>query len=242
MDIDDKRPRPASVPTPGCTPQLIDAIRAGLRAAADPVRAPRMQAYMKSDMPHLGVTMPAVRSVVTAQLRLQSDQSAAVLAASAAVLWREATYREERYAAAALIRTKQSGVDLALLPLHKEMIVGGAWWDHVDEASHRIGDLLLEYPASMRPIVRGWSRDPDKWLRRSSIICQVGHQTRTDPELLTEVITPNIADADFFIRKAIGWALRDYARTAPDWVRDFVAARRDLLSPLSVREATKHIM
>jgi hypothetical protein len=90
MDTDGKRPRPASVPTPGCTPELIDGIRAGLRAAADPVQAPRMQAYMKSEMPYLGVPMPAVRSVVAAQLRLQSDQSAAALAASAAVLWREA--------------------------------------------------------------------------------------------------------------------------------------------------------
>jgi len=139
-------------------------------------------------------------------------------------------------------RTKEAGVHLDLLPLHKEMIVSGAWWDHVDEASHRIGDLLLAHPDVMRPIVLSWSTDPDKWLRRSSIICQVGHRDRTDAELLTEVIMPNIDDKDFFIRKGIGWALRDYARTAPQWVRDFVAARRGALSPLSVREATRHIM
>ncbi len=220
--------------------ELIDAIRAGLRAAADPGRAPQMQAYMKSTMPYLGVRLPEVRRIVAAQLRTQPVLSATSAVQTATILWREAVYREERYAAAALIRTRQA--DPALLPLYQEMIVSGAWWDHVDEAASRIGDLLLAHPQTVRPILLAWSTDPDQWLRRASIICQVGHKARTDPELLRDVITPNTGDRDFFIRKAIGWALRDYGRTEPRWVREFVAERQTLLSPLSVREATKYIM
>jgi len=93
----------------------------------------------------------------------------------------------------------------------------------------------------MLPLIRGWSKDPDRWLRRSSIICQLRFKERTDVELLTEVIDANLADREFFVRKAIGWALRQYARTDPDWVRAFVLARDGSLSPLSRREAMKHL-
>ena len=91
-------------------------------------------------------------------------------------------------------------------------------------------------------MIREWSTDPDRWLRRSSIICQLALKHRTDVALLTDVIEPNLADREFFIRKAIGWALRQYARTDPDWVRAFVAvSTRTPLSPLSRREAMKHL-
>ncbi len=220
---------------------LVGGIRDGLLAAADPDHAPQMQAYMKSSMPYLGVRLPDVRKVVTAQLRLYPPSSAQSLGRSAAMLWREATHREERYAATALTRNALVRSDLTMLPLYEEMIVSGAWWDHVDEVSHRIGDLLLAHPDIIRPVVLTWSSRADLWLRRASIICQLGHRTRSDLDLLTAVITPNMADRAFFIRKAIGWALRDYAWTDPAWVRQFVATRRDVLSPLSIREAMKNI-
>jgi 3-methyladenine DNA glycosylase AlkD len=86
-----------------------------------------------------------------------------------------------------------------------------------------------------------WSTQPNRWLRRVSIIAQLGAKSRTDLELLTTVIDTNARDGDFFVRKAIGWALRDYARTDPDWVRQFVAGRAGELSNLSRREATKHL-
>jgi 3-methyladenine DNA glycosylase AlkD len=90
-------------------------------------------------------------------------------------------------------------------------------------------------------VVRSWSVDPDLWLRRASIICQLGFKDRTDPELLSEVIIPNLSDREFFIRKGIGWALREYARTDPDWVRAFVSEHDAAISPLSRREALKHL-
>jgi 3-methyladenine DNA glycosylase AlkD len=121
------------------------------------------------------------------------------------------------------------------------MITTGAWWDHVDELAQRVGYLLLTHPAQVRPVIVAWSRADDRWLRRASVICQIKAKDRTDLALLVEAIEANVADPDFFLRKAIGWALRSYAYTDPDWVRRFVE-RHDALSPLSRREALKHLV
>ncbi len=222
-------------------PLLIGAACDGLAAAADPGRAPKMQAYMKSKMPYLGVAVPTVRSVTKAAARRHPPGSASELGASAAALWRGATYREHRCAAVELTSLPLADGALELVALYEEMIVTGAWWDHVDAVAPRIGRLLRAHPATLRPLVLAWSQDRDRWLRRTSIIAQLGARDRTDVELLAEVIDANASDEDFFVRKAIGWALRDYARTEPEWVRTFVDARAEVLSSLSRREATKHL-
>ena len=220
---------------------LVERVRAGLRAAADPERAPQMQAYMKSAMPYLGVPVPAVRALVRAEAKARPPASTDDLAATAGALWREAGHREERYAATALtaVPAARRLQTTALLPFYREMITTGAWWDHVDEVSHRVGGLLVAFPADLAPTIRAWARDPDRWLRRSAVICQLGLKDATDPALLADVVRANLTDRDFFLRKGIGWALRDYARTDPDWVRAFVDAHE--LSPLSRREALKHL-
>jgi 3-methyladenine DNA glycosylase AlkD len=220
---------------------LVAAVTERLAEAADADRAPRMQAYMKSAMPYLGVTVPAVRAVTRAVAGEYPPASVEQLGATAAALWRGATHREHRYAATELTGLRVADGSLELLPLHEEMIVTGAWWDHVDAVAHRLGRLLLVHPQETRPVLLAWSRRPDRWLRRASIIAQLGAKTRTEKDLLTAVIDANATDQDFFVRKAIGWALRDYARTVPDWVAEFVAARVGVLSPLSRREATKHL-
>jgi len=222
---------------------LAARVHGALRDAADPARAPRMQAYMRSAMPFLGVPVPAVRAIVRTEAKARPPSGTAALAGTAALLWRSAEYREHRYAATALTNLPMTRrlQTPGLLPLYREMIVTGAWWDHVDEVAHRIGALLRDFPDDLRPVVLEWSRDGDRWLRRVSIICQLGAKQRTDVALVAEAIVANLADKDFFVRKAIGWALRDYARTNPDWVRAFVASHDDTISPLSRREALKHL-
>ena len=116
----------------------------------------------------------------------------------------------------------------------------GAWWDHVDEVSHRVGAVVRAHRDAMTPVIRAWARDPDLWLRRTAILCQLDAKADTDVELLTEVLEANGADGEFFVRKAIGWALRQYARTDPAWVVAYVDAHPGL-SPLSRREALKHL-
>ncbi|OHV41795.1 DNA alkylation repair protein [Pseudofrankia sp. EUN1h] len=224
--------------------RLVDAVRAALAAAADPVKAPGMQAYMKSSMPYLGVPKPprelALRPVFAAhRLETMTDWRTAALR-----LWRDAGFREERYAAITLTghRPYQVYWTPAALPVYQEMIVTGAWWDYVDElASRRIGPLLAASPEALRPVMLRWSRDPDRWLRRTSIICQLGAKKNTDLDLLYACIEANLDDPDFFLRKAIGWALRQYAWTDPDEVRRYVATRVDRLSPLSKREALRNV-
>jgi 3-methyladenine DNA glycosylase AlkD len=228
-------------PRPDAT--LTDEICTRLLALADPERASRMRAYMKSDIPYLGVSVPTVRSVTRTAERLRPPATTGQVIATSTALWRQATHREHRYAATELTNTPTARKLLTLhtLPMFEEMIVTGAWWDHVDEVSQRIGALLLSNRESMTPVIRRWAVHEDRWLRRTALICQLGAKAETDLVLLGDVITANAADRDFFLRKAIGWALREYARTDPDWVRSFVAARESALSGLSQREALKHL-
>ncbi len=204
-----------------------------------------MQAYMKSTMPYRGVPTPERRRVVREVLATAGppvDRS--TWEAVVGELWDGAAYREERYVALDLcgLRVARPWQDAALVPLYDHFVVTGAWWDHVDAvAIGLLGPILRADRAAVEPVVRSWIDDPDLWRRRTSIIVQVLAKTATDTTLLTDAITANIGDRDFFIRKAIGWALRDYAKTDPSWVRAFVAAHVDRLSPLSRREATKHL-
>lgn len=223
------------------TPALVAMIRDGLRAAADPERAPKMQAYMKSAMPFLGVPAPTVRSVVSAARRAHPPADVDELRAVVLDLWDDATYREERYAAQNLLRGALGKGDPALLPLHRHIAVTGAWWDHVDEVARHIAALHDAHPAATAAVVREWSRGDDLWLRRLAILSQLGRRDRLDTGLLADVIEPAIDEPEFFLRKAIGWALREHGRTDPDWVRAYVAENEARLSGLSRREALKHL-
>lgn len=222
-------------------PDRLDGIRAALRAAADPARAAGSQAYLKSTMPSLGVRVPEVRRIVRETARKHPYTSFEVLRADVLRLWREAGFREERYAAIDLTGLRIAAGRLDMVPVYEEIIRTGAWWDLVDGVSQRICGLLLEHPESMKPLLINWSRDSDLWMRRASITSQLGARTATDASLLADVILANLGDKEFFIRKAIGWALREYGKTDAAWVRDFVSRHADSLSALSYREAVRNL-
>jgi 3-methyladenine DNA glycosylase AlkD len=221
--------------------ELISAIRSQLRAAADPARAAGAQAYLKSEMPSLGVRVPEVRRIVNAAARELPPGSLPELQSTVLELWRGAHWREERYAAIDLTGLRLAAGEIGMLPIYEEIIRSGAWWDLVDGVSHRLCDLLQTHREDMSRVLRRWSTDPDFWIRRAAITAQLGAKSATDPALLAAVIEPNLADREFFIRKAIGWALRDYAATDPDWVRNFAARHGGALSPLSRREALRKL-
>jgi 3-methyladenine DNA glycosylase AlkD len=216
---------------------LVDDIRASLRAAADPTLAPGQQAYMKSAMPFLGVRVPEARRIVRIHLKGQTD--AAALRSAARELWDEASHREERYAAMAVLSARPLRADPLNIELVEHMVRTGQWWDYTDELAHRMAELLGAHPDETAALLRRWSVDPDFWMRRVSIIAQLGRGIRLDRRLLSDVIEPNLADTEFFIRKAIGWALREFARVEPEWVLEYAATHP--LSPLSRREALKHL-
>ncbi|WP_457950439.1 DNA alkylation repair protein [Pseudarthrobacter sp. alpha12b] len=221
--------------------KLIAAVRSALRELADPARAAGAQAYMKSPLPSLGVRVPEVRRTAAWAAREFPPSSAAQLRATVLELWRTSTFREEKYAAIDLTAHRLVAGDLDMLPVYEEIIRSGAWWDFADGVSGRICDLLQAHRGEMSRVLRQWSRDPDLWIRRASITSQLRAKKTTDTQLLAAVIEPNLADRGFFIRKAIGWALREYAKTAPEWVEAFATRHRDAMSPLSRREALRRI-
>jgi 3-methyladenine DNA glycosylase AlkD len=222
---------------------LTKAVREGLAAIGDARKAPEMQRYMKSELPFRGAASPE-RTALGRQLfaaHVLTDE--AEWRATVLTLWREAAYREERYMALALTGERRYAAwqTPALLPVYEELIVTGAWWDYVDEiANRRVGPLLRRFSDELTPVMYAWATDADLWKRRTSIICQLSFKEATDTKLLSTAIEANLGDRDFFIRKGIGWALRQFARTEPAWVRAFVDST-PALSPLSVREAVKHL-
>ena len=226
------------------THRLTQRIRRDLAAAADPVKAPQMQAYMKSAMPYRGVSAPALKQLCRNTFKAYPLDTAAVWSGVVLELWREAKFREERYAAVLLTQARpyREFLTFSSVPMFEEMIVTGAWWDVVDTlAGDNLGAILRAEPRRMKSLMRRWARDADMWKRRSAILCQLKFKRDTDLRLLYDCIEPNLSHKDFFIRKAIGWALRQYAWTDPKEVKRYVKANKDRLSPLSVREALKNV-
>lgn len=224
---------------------LIEAVRGALAAEGDAERAAGQQRYMKSEMPYFGVTLPRTTTLAKAvfakhPLATYEDWRDTVLA-----LFREADHRELWYVAEQLAEWRayrDYARRLESLEVYETIIVEGAWWDIVDGvAAHLVGGLFETDEAWTAARMREWSTDPHLWKRRTSIICQLRRRTDVDLGLLTDCIEPNLGDRDFFIRKAIGWSLREVAKTAPDEVIRYVEAHRDALSGLSKREALKNL-
>jgi 3-methyladenine DNA glycosylase AlkD len=223
---------------------FIDAIRAALAAHGDPVRAPQMQAYMKSALPFHGVPTPLRRQLAKEVAADCPIRSTTALADTMRALWRAARFREERYVAAELGRTGpyRRHFGLALLPVYEQMIREGAWWDVCDEISGTaIASLLADHPAHMKRVLRKWAHGDDLWLRRAAILCQRNAGPEIDARLLYEFILASLDHPDFFMRKGIGWALRQRAYVAPDEVRAFCAHYAARISPLTRREALRVI-
>jgi 3-methyladenine DNA glycosylase AlkD len=223
---------------------LVAAVRAALAAAGDPEVAARQQEYMKSEMPYHGLPAPRLKAELRPLLREWQPADDEQWAGTVRTLWDGATHREEWYAAMAVARHRRARawLDAASLDLWEHLVVTGAWWDVVDDvATHLVGDVLAAHRSAATPIVRVWATDDDLWLRRTAVICQIGHREATDLDLLRYAVEANVDDTSFWLRKAIGWALRQHARTDPEWVRAEVARLDDRLSGLSQREALKQL-
>jgi 3-methyladenine DNA glycosylase AlkD len=229
---------------------LVDDLRARFAAHADPALAVPMQAYMKSSLPFHGIPAPLRRRLTAEAVRAHPCADAAALADTMSRLWREARFREERYAAVELPRlgrTHPRLVTLGLLPLAERFVVEGAWWDLVDDLSgNLIARLLERHPREMKPVLRRWARGDDLWLRRAAMLAQRKLKPAAfDARLFYDTILPSLGDArfagEFFIRKGIGWALRERSYAAPDEVQAFCDEYAAQLAPLTVREALKRV-
>ena len=199
-------------------------VRQALDPLADPARAAQMRAYMRGQFPFLGISTPARREASQHTLRGMRNLDRSFIAACF-----QAEERELQYVACDHIR----GVGITDTELAHFLVRTRPWWDTVDALAKPIG------AGSDVSTMRRWAVDENFWIRRVSIIHQLGLGHRTDLELLNWIIQQNLGSEEFFINKAIGWALRDLARHDPSWVRNFVD--NTALAPLSRREALKNL-
>lgn len=223
---------------------LRERLRLALSAAGDPERALAQQAYMKSEMPYYGVASPELTVLLKPFLAEFRPANRGEWDETVRALWDGATHREERYAAIGFAqhRAAKKWQDPDALDLYQHLISTGAWWDTGDVvAGDLVGGVLLSRTRKTTPTMREWAVSDDLWLRRAAVLCQLKHGTDTDLDLLLYVIEANLDDTSFWLRKAIGWALRQYARTDPEWVRAEVERLGSRLSGLSRREALKHL-
>jgi len=231
---------------------LVAAIRAALAdpAVGDPERAVAQRAYMKSPMPFRGLGKPELTVLLRPLLgdRALVPHTREEWSDAVRDLVDHATHREEWYAALAVAghRVARPWQDPDALALYRHVVTSTCWWDIVDPvAADFIGPILLSHRDVVTPLVRADAVDPHLWVRRTAILAQLKHRAATDVGLLADVLDANLEGSlhgkDFFIRKAVGWALRQHARVDADWVREYVDSRASRLSGLSRREALKHL-
>ena len=212
-----------------------------LRTLADPAKAGPMAAYMKTDMPFYGVQAGDRHRLARQVERAHPFVDQADYEGAVAALW-GLPHREEKYMAIELARLDARFVTPTALPLYERMIREGAWWDLVDDlAVHLVGAVVLTHPREAWPRMDAWIEDPHLWIRRAAILCQNRHRARTDLERLFRYCLARAGEREFFIRKAIGWALRACSYSAPDAVRDFLRDHGHQLAPLSVREGSREL-
>lgn len=221
--------------------EFAGAVQAALEPHRNPEQAAPMARYLKGRFPFLGLKRPELQPLVkplVVAVKPVADE--AWLSETIPLLW-ALPEREYQYVAVELLGRYQKRLTAASLPLLRERIVTRSWWDSVDGVvGAALSPLTLRLP-ELRTEMDVWSRDENFWLRRAAILHQLKHHASTDQERLFDYCRANASDPEFFIRKAIGWALRTYATTDPLAVRTFVEANKAQLSHLSVREALKHL-
>jgi 3-methyladenine DNA glycosylase AlkD len=218
--------------------RLAAAVAGDLEALADPDRAAAMRAYMRHQFPFLGVGTPerrrASKPLVAASRRWPSVDAVAVVDH----LWSRPE-REFRYVGCDVARAAARRWESERLADLRRWVTSDSWWDTVDSLAVSVGDLVTAHP-ELAAEMDGWIADQDIWVARVALLHQLGWKDRVDVDRLFGYCAARASDTEFFVRKAIGWALRDAARTFPEEVRGFVADHPEL-SGLSRREALKHL-
>ncbi|GAA3999265.1 DNA alkylation repair protein [Streptomyces marokkonensis] len=228
------------VPRSTVADTVLERLPAVYSAAADPGRAPAARAYMKDVAPFLGLTSPVRRALSRTVLEGLPRPGESDCAAVALRCWR-LPEREYHYFAVDYLRRHVTRCSSGFLPVVRHLLTTVPWWDTVDLlAAHVVGGLVAA-DRDLTAEMDAWSADEDRWLVRAALLHQLRYRERTDTERLFGYCLRQSGHDDFFVRKAIGWCLREYAKTDPAAVRAFVAEHGRRLAPLSVREALRSI-
>jgi 3-methyladenine DNA glycosylase AlkD len=224
------------------TSALVREAVTALSAVADPTKAAAMAAYMKTDMPFYGLQAPQRHALAKRLAKQFRPASQADYARAVRALWR-LPHREEKYVAISIARLWSDFVTAESIELYEQLVREGQWWDLVDDvAIHLVGRVWRDERRVTQRLMDTWIDDDNLWIRRTALLGQNTHRADTDEKRLFRYCMRRADESEFFIRKAIGWALREYSYAAAARVRAFVEVQRPRLSGLSYREAIKALV
>lgn len=198
-----------------------------------------MEKYMKNQFPFLGIKSPERRELVRQFFQESGKLKEPFNQDLVWSLW-EKNEREYQYAALDYLEKSLKKLRKEDLPFIEKLILTKSWWDTVDVLGPKAaGEIARRFPEIIEEMINGWSTDENMWLRRAAILFQLKYKGQTNEALLYEYIVKNAGSKEFFIQKAIGWALREYSKTNPESVGEFIENNK--LAPLSVREGSKYL-
>ena len=200
-------------------------------------KAIEMSAYMKNQFAFLGIQAKPRKEIENKIFKSVSKEDLDFKFTDKCY---KNKYREFQYAAIDYLNFKKSYLNISHIEILKNYILTKSWWDTIDHLDKIVGDIALR-DEKVNEILLNWSLDENIWLRRVAIDHQILRKEKTNTELLERIIINNFNHKEFFINKAIGWSLRDYSKTNPKWVRDFIKRHKDSMNNLSIREASKYI-
>ncbi len=217
------------------TNNLVNAIR----KLADPVRAAYAKKYMRNQFEYIGPDSKILRNCIRDFVKENGYPAIDSLGDFCLTLW-ELPEREFQYTAIEIIRKLSKKLRKEDSMWIEQLIVKKSWWDTVDGIAGWIcGDYFIRYPEQIKPVTERWMESGNMWLQRSALLFQLKYKKNTDTAMLANYIEQLTDHKDFFIRKAIGWVLREYSKTNKEWVKNFIDTH--ILSGLSVREASKYL-
>ncbi len=217
----------------------VTALKELFEKNADPSQAPAMKKYMRDQFEYLGIKSPRFKELLKGFFAEKGLPPIGELDVIVRELW-SLPQREFQYLGGSLVGRCEKQLPADFVETLEYLITAKSWWDTVDSiAGGVVGTHFKRYPAVKKKYLAKWRKSENFWLRRTTILFQLNYKQETDFDLLCDIIRENLDSKEFFINKAIGWALRQYARIDPKAVKKFVKATP--LHPLSRREAMKHI-
>ncbi len=215
----------------------LEQLREVFAQNAHPEKALGMAKYMKNLFPFVGISSPERKNMVVELRKDFKPKNAQELKNWISLLW-EMPEREFQYVGMDYLQKDVNLLEIEDIAYFEFLITTKSWWDSIDLISgNYLGKFLIKYPEIFEETVVRFSKSENMWLNRAAIVCQLGYRERTNTDLLERAIVPHLESKEFFHQKAIGWALRQYGKTNPQWVKDFVASHT--LKPLSRREALR---
>ena len=201
-------------------------------------QAQKMSKYMLNKFEYIGIKTPKRRKIFKNFFKEYKNEEK--------IDWEfvnkcwENKHREFQYIAADYLKNMKDKLTIDDIPKFKRLILEKSWWDTIDNLDMTIGALALK-DSNVNKILLEWSLDENIWLKRIAIDHQLLRKEKTNTELLEKILKNNLGQAEFFINKAIGWVLRDYSKTNPEWVKNFIEKNRENMAKLSIKEASKYL-